>query len=387
MGHVRYATRGRKDRLLDDAHPHCIGGKENRYPKHIIIRDAEASIVHNGQVSQKYLSRVDSSLDGCDSEAFLHLYKILGPERLMKEVPGSYSAAIFDRHSKGAFILRDRHGIKPCWLGKKNEKFFIASEDVAIKKIYGDIIKEVRPGKLVFINDRGEYQSSTILEPQLSVCFFEFNYIQNDDSHFNGVNVREARRRLGIQLQKEFCPPDIDIITYVPHCPRHNASGYSEACDKEMKEIFYKRKEERSFLQPVQKQREQSIEENLYLLDNIDIKGKNIVIIDDSIVRGTVVRRAVKLCKEAGAGKVYFLSATPPIGGLVENENRGCLYGVDMPPGDRFAIVEHGNVEGIERYSGADKVYYITKKGMIEAIGIPEDQLCTYCIGGPKPFD
>ena len=206
--------------------------------------------------------------------------------------------------------------------------------------------------------------------------------------------IRDVRYQEGIELANEFMPEDLDIVTYVPETPRPAAEAYARSMKKRFglrsspfQELFYKmRPKDRSFMEGEQYRREKNIGENLYIKDNVRIKGKNLLVLDDTIVRGTNIPLAVRYLRDRGAAKVYVAVLTPPIGGKCKGEDIGCLYGVDMPPGDDFAISKYGSVEGIARAIKLEALHYLSKDGMIRGIGIPEENLCTYCIGGEDPI-
>jgi len=397
-GHNRYSTSGAKDpqALLNASHPHVIGGEDHIYPEHIVTRNASACCVHNGNIPPEFLS--DISLEGlrsdCDTERFLHLYKKIGEKELIRRVPGAYSVAIFDAERDEAIVMRDSHSMRPCHIGIKDGRYIAASEDFAIKEIGGRPIRELGGGEIAYIKNR-DIRIETVYPQNPQICFFENNYLANHDSTCQGVRVWDIRFELGRQLAREFRPGDADIVTYVPDCPEPYARGYAEETrlqgnEVRFQELFDKRKSERSFMGSEQELRKKSISNNLYLKDNIDVRGKIIVLIDDSIVRGNVSQEAVQQLLKAGAKRVYFISGTPPIGAIVNREPRGCYYGVDIDPlSDKFAIRENGSPAAIASKIGATSVHYISEDGMFKAyakFGLDRGEFCTYCIGGPKPF-
>ncbi|MBI4019884.1 MAG: hypothetical protein HY367_01015 [Candidatus Aenigmarchaeota archaeon] len=403
IGHVRYSTSGSREKILKDAHPHCTGGNDFLYGEgrllaeggdmesilqegrgsHIITTDARTAAIHNGTLVDH--NELTNKTDECDTRTLLKLYSEIGPEELLRKIPAAYSAAFLNANNREVVCVRDRFGIRPCWIGKKDGKYVIASEDRAIMEIGGTPIREVAPGEAVYIKD-GEFEAKQIIDPETRFCFFEYVYLAHPESTFNGHKVREARYRLGVELAGEFRPPDADMVSFVPNAPEPVARGYSSESDLPFAELFYKmREEDRSFMIPHGHGRSESIERNLYVLDNVNLEGKNIVLVDDSIVRGNVSQVAVMKLKKAGARKVYFLSASPPIGIRLNGENTGCLYGVDMPPTDNFAIKRCGSVERIRDEMGADALHYISFDGLYRAIQLTERQSCNYCISGIRP--
>lgn len=398
MAHVRYATRGRKDQILEDAHPHVIGGKEENRGNHILISDCEVAGVHNGQVNEEYLSEVNKKnlRTGCDTEALLFFLRDKGEEEFIRQIPGSYTIAIADRQRKDIVILRDRTGIKPGVLGWKDGKYGIASEDIAFRKNGGEFIEDLDPGAVYYLTPEGNFHKKKIVEPRTAYCFFEWNYLADYESVLNGISVRKAREFLGEMLAEEFNPEDADLVTFLPRCPEVAARSYARQTGKTFIPLFYKMRGERAFQGSTVNDRKKSINENLHLSPRINefpinkfLKGKRIVSIDDSMVRGNNSKRARELLyEEGGAEKVYHVNYTPPIGIIGQDGvPRGCLFGVDMPPDDNFIARERTQ----EEISGAMgmPVVYISSEGMLKVfskMGISEENLCTYCIGGRHPY-
>ncbi|HKZ49671.1 MAG TPA: hypothetical protein VJ110_01580, partial [Candidatus Nanoarchaeia archaeon] len=372
VGHVRYSTSGVKEDV-GNAHPHYFGGEEKNYGRHVIIRNAEIAGVHNGTIidQKKYGN------DDCDTKTFLKVYKEKGPD-VVKEIAAAYSVIILDSKQDGAIAIRDSLGIRPLWLGKKDGRFIASSEDHAIIEMGGIPHREVRPGEAVQIfRDKNVPNLVQNGSPQ-KFCFFEWNYLAHRNSSFSGRRVLEVRTQLGAELAKEI-PKEVikklNLVTYVPSAPEPCARGFSYAAGVPHAEVFYKKKSERSFMQPQQEMRAWSIHGNLYVHDTVDLKGKSILIIDDSIVRGNVHRVAIARAREAGAKEVYFASCTPPIGEKKLETEHGCLYGVDMPPSDSFVARKYNlkDPKDFERFvidSQADGIFYLSKQGLLNAIGL-----------------
>lgn len=384
-GHVRYATAGNQtvQTILQEAHPVYSGGNENFHGNHVTATGASPIAVHNGTLVGKF--------DGLDTRRLLECYQDGGAERIMVEIPAAYAAIILD--GDNAFAFRDRFGIRPLWFGEKDGRYVVASENHALREIGAKPIREVRPGEVLQISEGGrQYKSRQILPPLLRFCMFEHRYLGHPESRFNGITNWDVRYNSGLVLAEEYRPKDADIVTYPPHCPEPCALAYSEATGIPLLEIFYKIDAKRTFIQ-LEGRRHAILRDSLHLNDEMIplIVGKNIVLIDDSIVRGDVSEYTVRLLLDAGARGVYVLSATPPIGGRQNGEWRSCLYGVAMPETDSFATVRYAAPtirEFRSRFAsaiGAADVYYISREGHLRAIGLPPEKLCEYCIGGPKP--
>ncbi len=397
LAHVRYATRGRKDKILQEAHPHVIGGEIKDNGNHIIISNCEAVIVHNGQVNPEFLKlkNPEKLSTTCDTEAILYKYLESNEEEILREIPGAYSLALASKKRKDILVLRDQSGIKPGVLGWKDGKYIVASEDIALRKNGGKFIEDLKPGYVYYLSSGGGYKKKKIVQKKEKYCFFEYNYISNADSVIDGISVRKLREVLGGELSKEF-PLKVDFVTFLPRCPEAAARTYAEKLDIEFVSIFYKTRGERSFMGSNKEERNNSISNNLYLMPEIKgqkikdfLKDKTIVIIDDSTVRGNNSKKAIEILKkEVDMKKIYLLNYTPKIG-IIPKDNipRGCLYGIDMPPGDNF-IARNSSDEEINQKIGAE-VCFLSKEGMLSAfekLGIKRENLCHFCIGGDKPF-
>ena len=286
--------------------------------------------------------------------------------------------------------MRDRTGIKPGVLGFRDGKHAAASEDIVFKENKGEFIQDLEPGTVYYFAPNGSYRKEKVVDPNPRYCFFEWNYIAHQDSVLNGVSVRRIRELLGEKLAEEFSDLEADLVTYLPRCPEPAARSFARKLGLPFNYVFYKMRAERAFMGSTVSERQASIQQNLYLLpDNEKLKGKRVICIDDSLIRGNNSKRERELLYNAGVEKVYHLNYTPPIGIIGQDgKPRGCLFGVDMPPDDNF-IARGRNLEEIEKEMGMP-VRYISVEGMLEVFrkkGIPPENLCTYCIGGPHPFE
>jgi amidophosphoribosyltransferase len=399
MAHVRYATRGRKDKILEDAHPHTIGGEVIDKGNHVLVLGCQMAAVHNGQINDEYLSCIDKGLlkTECDTEAFLHLYRNKGEHEILKTVPAAYTIAIADIRKQGVVVLRDRTGIKPGCLGWKDGKYCVASEDIALRKNGAEFIEDIDPGSIyTFTSDGNIMQPEQVVEPKPRYCFFEWAYLADKDSVLNGVLVRAVREMLGEACACEF-PEDIDAISYLPRCPETAAQAFKKVRKIPFVHVFYKMRGERSFQGSTLEERTRSIESNLHLLPGVRqiIKGMRLGNMDDSTVRGNNSKRARYLAyEEGGVAKCHHINYTPPIGIMGEDgEPRGCMFGVDMAPDDEFIARDkksrrNRTLEEISNELGMP-VWYISREGHLrafEAAGIKRENLCTYCIGGSSPL-
>lgn len=396
MAHVRYATKGREDKILEDAHPHVIGGRVIHNGNHILIRDCDAAAVHNGQADLEHLVR--NSKDICDTKLLLREYKKSGEHELVKKVQGSYTLAIADKKRKEVIVVRDRFGIKPGCLGLKDGKYCVASENVAFRDNGARFIEDLEPATIYYLADNGSIRKAPELAPSAKHCFFEWNYIGNVESTINGVGVRRVRTELGRALAEEFNPEDVDIVSYLPRCPIDAARSYAKAIGKEHQftDIFYKLNSERAFQGANKENRNSSIKTNLHLLPRMEdlLADKTICVIDDSTIRGTNSKHAKYLLDKCKAKKIYYVNYTPQIGIIGQDGiQRGCTLGVDMPPEDQFIVrSEDGKSNRTNEEINAAmsmNVYFLSPEGMFKAFeraGLKRDNLCSFCIGGNHPF-
>ncbi len=395
MAHVRYATKGKDDRILEEAHPHTIGGTADYRGDHIFVFDCDAAIVHNGQVS------LEDALAGNDTEALLEYYWKTGEQAILENILGSYTLAIADKRKKDVIVTRDRHGIRPGVVGWKDGKHLFASEEIALRKNGATLIEDMKPGWIYYLKPEGNYEQVRVEEGHpRNHCFFEWNYISAVESVLNGVSVQKVRRMLGEMLWEEHAPEDVDIVSFLPRCPEDAARAYAEKAGLPFGPIFYKKKAERAFQGTTADERASSIKNNLHLLPETgrssllsSLEGKVVYLIDDSTIRGNNAKHAIGLLNEAGVKKIYVSNYTPKIGIIGrDGKKRGCEDGVDMPIDDNF-IARDGNRNrsdmSINRELGAE-IYFMSLDGMkkaFEKAGIPPENICTFCIGGPRPYE
>lgn len=402
LAHVRYATRGRKDKILEDAHPHTIGGVEENRGNHIIIRGCEVVGVHNGQVNESFFEGLNQLLfkTGCDTERLLHYFKENGERAILKNIPASYTLAIASKERKDIIVLRDRTGMKPGVLGWKDGKYCVSSEDHFFMEKGVVFTENLTPGSVYYLSPEGGYKKEGVVPSKIKHCFFEYNYISHVESFINGVLVRKVRELLGEELAKEF-RINADLVSFLPRCPEVAARSYAEKTNIPFYNLFYKPRSERAFLGSTTEERNNSIRENLYLIPRVNgmdstdfLRGKSVILIDDSTIRGNNSKRAIEILKQAGVGKVYLLNYTPKIGLIGDNGiKRGCIYGVDMPPDDNFVVrqdLENRNSSDLEisEKIGAE-VRFLSIEGMFNAFskaGLQREELCSFCISGEKPF-
>lgn len=288
--------------------------------------------------------------------------------RVHARVRGAY-ATVLMINGVGVIGFRDPHGIRPCVFGKRETEagtdYAIASESVALDGIGFDLIDDLEPGEAVFLPINGEVQRR-VCAPGAShaTCLFEYVYLARPDSVIDDVYVYKARLRMGHHLaekiKREWADHDIDVVIPIPDTSRTAALQLANELDVNFREGFIKNRYiGRTFIMPGQAQRKKSVRQKLNPID-LEFKDKNVLLVDDSIVRGTTSREIIQMARDAGAAKVYFASAAPP----VRFPN---VYGIDMPAASE--LIAHGRtVEELERLLGADKLVYQDLDDLIDAV-------------------
>ncbi|MQW77913.1 amidophosphoribosyltransferase [Nocardioides sp. dk4132] len=273
------------------------------------------------------------------------------------------------------YAARDPQGIRPLVLGRLERGWVVASESAALATIGASVVREVEPGEMIVIDDQG-LRSHKFAEPDRKGCVFEYVYLARPDATISGRSVHEARVEMGRQLAREF-PVEADLVMPVPESGTPAAAGYAEESGIPFGQGFVKNAYVgRTFIQPSQTLRQLGIRLKLNALDHM-IRGKRIVVVDDSIVRGNTQRAQVRMLREAGALEVHVRISSPPV-------KWPCFYGIDFAT--RAELIANGiDVDEIAHSVGADSLGYISLDGMIEATKQPAEQLCQACFTGEYP--
>jgi amidophosphoribosyltransferase len=388
IGHVRYPTLGGMG--IENAQPFIsttpygvalafngniinfdsLKEKLEKHDRRIIISTSDAELLLNllsVEMEKKLYFSPDSLFDAI--------------EELFKIVKGSYSvvAMIKDR---GILAFRDPYGIKPLIFGKKNGGYCVVSESVALDTLGYEIERDVHPGEAVFFGTEGELYSKKISEEKHCPCIFEYVYFARPDSTIDGISVYEVRLNLGKNLAKEIKKKgiNIDIVVPVPDTSRPVAISLAEELNVKYREGLMKNRYiGRTFIMPHQSKREELIKIKLSPVKEI-MKGKKVLLVDDSIVRGTTSKKIVKLIRDAGAKEVHFASSSPPL-------KYPCYYGIDMQTRGEF-IASKRSVENVRETIGADSLTYQSVEGLIEAVSNEKvKNFCTACFTGDYPIE
>jgi amidophosphoribosyltransferase len=299
---------------------------------------------------------------------------------LFDKVKGSYSVVALIK-DKGILAFRDPYGIKPLIFGKKNASFCVVSESIALDTLGYKTERDVRPGEAVFFSTEGKLYTKKISEEKHCPCIFEYVYFARPDSTIDGISVYEARLNLGKNLAKEIKKKGlkIDIVVPVPDTSRPVAISLAEELDVKYREGLMKNRYiGRTFIMPHQSKREELIKIKLSPVKEI-IKGKKVLLVDDSIVRGTTSKKIVQLIRDAGAKEVHFASSSPPL-------KFPCYYGIDMQTKGEF-IARKRALGEITEILGVDSLTYQSIKGLIDAVSTSKvKNFCTACFTGEYPI-
>ena len=380
LGHVRYATKGAADRE-EEAQPFYVNA-----PFGIIL-------VHNGNLTNtRELEHDMFSIDrrhtnsSSDTELLVNVLatelhaQVTGPEltpdqvfqavsNVHERVQGSYaSIALIAGH--GLLAFRDPFGIRPLVLGRRaaglvGDDWIVASESLVLENGDYEIVRDIAPGEAVFITPSGEmYSQQCAANPRLTPCAFEYVYLARPDSVMNGISVYESRLRMGDRLADTIATytplGDVDVVMPIPDSSRPAAMQVAKQLGIEYREGFFKnRYVGRTFIMPGQARRKQSVRQKLNAM-GAEFRGKNVLIVDDSIVRGTTSQEIVQMARAAGANKVTFTSAAPPV-------RYPHVYGINMP--SRSELIAHGRtIPEVARELGADYLIYQEVPDLLAAI-------------------
>jgi len=376
IGHVRYSTTG-------------SSSVKNAQPLFVDYLGSYFAIGHNGNLLNSCYLKKELETKGsifhttCDSEIIIHLMARSKSkdllERLLyalKKIKGTYSLVIMTEDK--LIGVRDPLGFRPLCLGRLKDNWCLASETCAFDLIEAKYVREVEPGEVVIIDKKGV--KSIKLDTQkarFAHCIFEHVYFSRPDSIVFGETVHLVRRKLGEALAKEH-PVDADIVVPIPDSGTSAALGFSLASNIPLEwGVIRNHYVGRTFIQPQQHIRDLGVRVKFNILREV-IKGKRVVIVDDSIVRGTTSRIRVRNFRKAGAKEVHMRIACPP-------HKFPCFYGIDFPR-QKELLVNRYSSENIRKYLDVDSVEYLSLEGMLNSVKLPKDSYCTACWTGNYPL-
>lgn len=376
LGHTRYSTTGSS--ILCNAQP-------------IVVQtpDGPIAVAHNGNIVNTVELRRKLIAEGAqfettnDSEVLARsiakLYSgdiIQAVQETMKVVEGAYSVAILTRERILAF--RDPSGIRPLCVASLNRSgYVVSSETCALNVVGARFIREIEPGELVVLDCDGMQEYSALPPRRPALCAFEFIYLARPDSILYGKTLHGVRRRMGQELAHEH-PADAHIVIPIPDTGFPAAIGFAEASGIPFGEGLIKNRYiGRTFIEPEQRMRDRGVRMKLSPLRE-NLAGRRVVMVDDSIVRGTTTGQIVKLIREAGATQVHVRISSPPV-------KWPCFYGIDMAD-RKDLIAARRTIEEIRRHIGADTLGYLSSRGLMRAIHMHRESFCLACFTGDYPI-
>jgi amidophosphoribosyltransferase len=375
IGHVRYSTAGSS--TLKNAQPLVVD-----------CGRGQLAIAHNGNLVNAAILREELEASGSifqttvDSEIILHLLaRPTDRENVLtalRQVEGAFSFVLMGEQE--IIGVRDPFGFRPLVLGKLDDSFILSSETCALDLIHADFVREIEPGEVVIINDDGIRSEWPFKEERKAFCMFEYVYFARPDSQIGGRNVSKVRVAMGRELAK-LHPVEADIVVPVPDSGNYAALGFSHELNIPYEHAFVRNHYiGRTFLQPTQLIRDFNVRVKLNLIKEL-VAGKRVVVVDDSIVRGTTARARVGNLREAGATEVHLRISCPP-------HKFACYYGIDFP-NPKNLLANQFTPEEIIRYLGVDSVGYLDLEGMVRATGLSKNEFCLACFNGqyPVPID
>ena len=372
IGHTRYSTTG--STTWENAQPSFkTNGSRGLALGH------NGNLVNTAELVGPAGRRGPATTDSDLVASLLAQHLDQGLERAALEVlptlTGAFSFVLMDERT--VFAARDPYGIRPLAIGRLPSGFCVASETCALDVVGATYVREVEPGELVSLDDRGIRSVPFAPSPRPALCLFEFVYLSRADSRLDGRSVHEARRRMGRLLARE-APADADLVIPVPDTGHSAGEGYAEAAGITYGEGLMKNRYiGRTFIEPTPSLRARGVKLKLNPLPET-IRGKRLVVVDDSIVRGTTTRQIVAMLREAGASEVHLRIVSPPI-------RWPCFYGIDMSTRAEL-IASDASVEEIRIFIGADSLAYLSLEGLLEATGASANAFCRACFDGDYPI-
>lgn len=375
IGHVRYSTTGSSTLI-------------NSQPLVVDCARGQLAIGHNGNLINAAALRDELERRGSifqttvDSEIILHLLArpsdTSGVLAGLRQVEGAFSLVLMSEHE--IIGVRDPYGFRPLVLGRLDGAYILSSETCALDLIHAEFIREIEPGEVVIIDESGIRSEFPFNSEQRAFCIFEYVYFARPDSIISDVNVSRVRIAMGRELAK-LHPVEADLVVPVPDSGNYAALGFSEELGIPYSHAFVRNHYiGRTFLQPTQLIRDFNVRVKLNLIKEA-VAGKRVVVVDDSIVRGTTARARVVNLREAGAAEVHMRISCPP-------HKHACHYGIDFPDPANL-LANQKTLDEIQNYLEADSIGYLDVDAMVRATGQPKNSFCLACFNGeyPVPVD
>lgn len=375
IGHVRYSTAG-------GSH------EQNSQPLVGSCKSGKLALAHNGNLINSGILKERLEDEGLmfqtsiDSEVILYLiaryYRddiVDSIKKTMDYIKGAYSLVLMTEDE--LIAVRDPNGFRPLVMGRMGDDYIFASENSAIEILGGEVVRDLEAGEIVVIKDGIEYSHNYENVNEKTTCIFEHIYFARNDATIDELNAYEFRVKAGKILAKDY-PVDADVVIPVPDSGWAGAIGYSLESEIEFKEGLVKnRYVGRTFIKPTQEERELSVKLKLNPLKKV-IEGKRVVLLDDSIVRGTTSKQLIESMRKAGAKEVHLRVTSPPV-------KYSCYFGIDTPRRSKL-IASNNSVEEIRQIIGADSLEFLSIEGMKRAMDM-DDRFCKACFDGKYPID
>ena len=393
VGHVRYSTTGGnhlrnvQPYLIETIYgPLSVGHNGNltnavnlRYK--LLERGVGMSSTSDTEVITQWLAAPATTWEPYLPDDFVYDKEnrfVTRMRAFMHIAEGAYSLTVMTRDA--VYAVRDPNGLRPLCIGKLDGGYVFASETCALLTIGAEFVREVRPGEIVRLDANGLYSEQAIEPKRRALCVFEYVYFARPDSNFEGQSIHGVRQRMGHQLAKE-APVEADAVIAVPDSATPAAIGLAQALGVPFTEGLTKNRYiGRTFIQPSDELRKQRVKLKYNVLDH-NLRGKRVVLVDDSIVRGNTVGPIVNLLRQAGAAEVHVRVSSPPV-------RHPCFMGVDMATYNQL-IAHHMNIEEIRQHIGADSLHYLSLPGMMEVVQShikQEHGHCNACFSGDYPI-
>ena len=374
VGHVRYSTTG--ESTAKNAQPIAMN-----YIKGSLALVHNGNIVNAGEIKKEQMYKGLAHYTTTDSEVLA--YENIGErvkadsieeavKRAVSKLRGGYAVVVMS--PRKLVGIRDPFGIKPLILGKKKDTYILCSESSAITSVGGEIIRDIEPGEIVSITADGISSDKELCQEKRAHCIFEYIYFARNDSVMDGISIFDSRIQAGRALAKG-APVEADIVSGVPDSGLAAAEGYALESGIPFTFVFHKNSYiGRSFIKPTDEERQNAVHMKLSVLSHV-VKDKRIVLIDDSIVRGTTMKHLIEMLKKAGAKEVHVRISSPPF-------LYPCYYGTDVPTSGELIASEH-STEEVRSRIGADSLHYLGIDDFKEMVG--DLPICEACFTGDYP--
>ncbi|MFO7637040.1 MAG: amidophosphoribosyltransferase [Clostridia bacterium] len=378
IGHVRYSTTGGSD--ISNAQPMVL-----RY------KNGNMALAHNGNLVNAAAMRLELEAQGCifqstnDTEVIANLisrYRVTSTDivdtlqKVICDIEGSYALVLIT--PKRLIGIRDPYGIRPLCIGRSENAFFLASESCAFDAVDATFIRDVEPGEIVLIGENGIESVMPEKKEKSHLCIFEHVYFARPDSIIDGAGVSKTRIQSGVQLAKEY-PSEADVVVGVPDGGMDAALGYSRESGIPFGYGLIRNKYTgRTFIQPEQTLRDIGVRTKFNCIRS-EIEGKRVVLVDDSIVRGTTTKQIVQMLRDAGAREVHMRISSPPY-------KYPCYFGIDTSTKKQL-VASKNSVAAICRLIGADTLGYLSLEGLLSSPEHSRSEFCISCFTGKYPID